>query len=156
MGFAGGNFLVRAQTAIRLAYPGKEGALPSVIFATVVVAGGRLWGPALGGYLSEWDRWGGWFLFNLPLSLTSLILPVAYLPDVKARTDNHRLDVVGILLLIGWLASIQLVLSRGERDDWFADRFIVALTIIAAVCLPAFIWWERRPENTKPIISLGL
>jgi DHA2 family multidrug resistance protein len=50
---------------------------------------------------------------------------------------------------------MQIVLSRGERDDWFADPFIVTLTVIAATCLPLFIWWERRPDNRNPIISLA-
>ncbi len=46
------------------------------------------------------------------------------------------------------------MLSRGERDDWFADPFIVTLAVLAAICFPLFVWWERRPANREPILSL--
>ena len=47
------------------------------------------------------------------------------------------------------------MLSRGERDDWFSDPLIVFLSILAAASFPLFIYWERRPTNRDPIISLG-
>jgi DHA2 family multidrug resistance protein len=154
MGFAGGNFLVRGQTAINLTHAGKARLRALTVFALFVVVGARMCGPAVGGYLTEWYSWRYIFFLNVPLSLAAVVLLLAFLPDVKARIDRPRLDMTGLLLLIGWLAPLQLVLSRGERDDWFADPFIVVLTICAAVCLPLFIWWERQPENRDPIISL--
>jgi DHA2 family multidrug resistance protein len=154
MGFAGGNFLVRAQTAINLTHSGKARIRVLTVFALCVVVGARLCAPAVGGFLTEWYSWRYIFFLNVPLSLAAIILLVAFLPDVKARTHRVHLDVTGLLLLIGWLAPVQLVLSRGERDDWFADPFIVVLTIVAALCLPLFIWWEQRPANQDPIISL--
>ena len=154
MGFAGGNFLVRGQTAINLTHTGKSRLRALTVFALFVVVGARMCGPAVGGYLTEWYSWRYVFFLNVPLSLTAVVLLVAFLPDVKAKTYSDRLDVTGLVLLVGWLAPLQLVLSRGERDDWFADPFIVTLTIVAAVCLPLFIWWERRSDNQNPIIGL--
>jgi DHA2 family multidrug resistance protein len=154
MGFAGGNFLARGQTAINLTHEGKTRLLALTIFAICVVVGARMCGPAIGGYLTEWYSWRYIFFLNVPLAVTAIILMLAFLPDVKARIDHPRLDVAGLVLLIGWLAPLQLVLSRGERDDWFADPFIVILAAIAAICFPLFIWWERRPANANPIISL--
>jgi len=63
-----------------------------------------------------------------------------------------------MLLLVGWVASIQIVLSRGERDDWFADPRIVTLMIIAGLALPLFVWWERRRARfgDDAIIRLGV
>jgi len=155
MGFAGGNFLTRAQTAITRVYEGKARlkALFVLAFGVVVVA--RAWGAFVGGYLTEWYSWRYIFFLNVPLALAALVMAVAFFPDVKARKAPARLDVAGLLLLIGWLASLQIVLSRGERDDWFSDPFIVTLTVVAATCLPLFIWWERRPSNRNPIISLA-
>lgn len=155
MGFAGGNFLTRAQTAITRAYEGKARlkALFVLAFGVVVVA--RTWGALVGGYLTEWYSWRCVFFLNLPLALAALAMAVAFFPDVKARKPSAPLDVAGLLLLVGWLAPMQIVLSRGERDDWFSDPFIVTLTLIAAICLPLFIWWERRPSNRNPIISLA-
>jgi DHA2 family multidrug resistance protein len=154
MGFAGGNFLTRAQTAINRTHAGPDRikALVILVFGVVILA--RTWGAAVGGYFTEWYSWRYIFFLNLPLALAALVMLVAWLPDLKAAKKSASLDVVGVVLLVAWLASLQIVLSRGERDDWFADPLITTLTCIAAVGLPLFIWWERRPANTNPIISL--
>ena len=159
MGFAGGSFLVRAETAIYRVFEGKDRVKALAGFAFGAVATGRTFGPAVGGYLTEWYSWRYIFFLNVPLILAAVVLMVATLPDVRSvAASRMRLDVVGLLLLIGWVASLQVMLSRGERDDWFADPFIVSLTFIAAVCLPAFIWWEHRvvAAGRTPLISLAV
>jgi DHA2 family multidrug resistance protein len=154
MGFAGGNFLVRAQTAINRTHLGKDRvrALAFLVLGVVVV--GRTWGAAVGGYLTEWYGWRYIFFLNVPLSLAAVVLLIAFLPDFKASDSPRRLDFIGMALLVGWVASLQIVLSRGERDDWFADPFIVTLTVVALVCLPLFVWWERRRRHDGPVVSL--
>jgi MFS transporter, DHA2 family, multidrug resistance protein len=154
MGFAGGNFLTRAQTAITRAYEekGRLKALFVLVFGVVIFA--RTSGAFVGGFLTEWYSWRYIFFLNLPLALAALVMAVAFFPDVKARKSPAPLDVPGLLLLVAWLAPMQIVLSRGERDDWFSDPLILTLTLIAAACLPLFIWWERHPSNRDPIISL--
>ena len=154
MGFAGGNFLTRAQTAITRAYEGKARLKALFVLAFGVVVLARTWGAFVGGYLTEWYSWRYIFFLNLPLATASLVLIIAFFPDMRARKFAAPLDVVGLLLLVGWLASLQVVLSRGERDDWFSDPLIVTLTAVTAICLPMFIWWESRPSNPDPIISL--
>lgn len=155
MGFAGGNFLTRAQAAINRTFEGKSRLMALLVMVSGVVVLARTSGAFVGGYLTEWYSWRYVFFLNVPIALTVLVIAVAFFPDVRARKDVVPLDVLGLLLLVGWLASLQIVLSRGERDDWFADPFIVTLTAIAAICLPLFIWWERHPSNCNPIISLG-
>src|SRR5205807_3549837 len=110
-------------------HAGKARLRALTVFALFVVVGARMCGPAVGGYLTEWYSWRYVFFLNVPLSVTAVVLLIAFLPDVKARVDRPRLDVTGLLLLVGWLASLQIVLSRGERDDWFSDPFIITLTI---------------------------
>jgi DHA2 family multidrug resistance protein len=155
MGFAGGNFLTRAQTAISRAYDGKarQKALFAMAFGVVVLA--RTSGAFVGGYLTEWYSWRFIFFLNVPLALSAIVIMLAFFPDVRAKKDPAPLDVTGLILLVGWLASLQIVLSRGQRDDWFSDPFIVTLTVIAVVCLPLFIWWELRASNRNPIISFA-
>jgi DHA2 family multidrug resistance protein len=155
MGFAGGNFLTRAQTAINRSFDGKARFKALFVMAFGVVVFARTSGAFVGGYLTEWYSWRCVFFLNVPLALTALVLILAFFPDVTAARAPAPLDVGGLLLLVGWLAPMQIVLSRGERDDWFADPLIVTLTVIAAACLPLFIWWERRPANRNPIISLA-
>ena len=154
MGFAGGTFLTRAQTAITRAYDGKVRlkALLVLVFGVVIFA--RSSGAFIGGFLTEWYTWRYIFFLNVPLGLAALVMVIAFFPDVRARKAPAPLDVAGLLLLVGWIAPMQIVLSRGERDDWFSDPVILMLTITAACCLPLFIWWERHPRNRDPIISL--
>jgi DHA2 family multidrug resistance protein len=156
MGFAGGNFLTRAQTAIYRVYMGMDRFKALLFLAFGVVVCARTSGAAVGGYLTEWYSWRYIFFLNVPLALAALVMLVTFLPDMKAPKRAGPLDMVGLVLLVGWLASLQIVLSRGERDDWFSDPLIVALTCIFAIGLPLFIWWERRPANANPIISLKL
>lgn len=158
MGFAGGMFLVRGQTAINLVYLGMDRYKALIVFVIGVVCIARVCGAAVGGYLAEWYSWRAIFFLNAPLSVVAVILLAVVLPDVKARlsTKQQRLDVIGLGLLVGWVASFQIVLSRGQRDDWFADPMIVSLTVMAALCLPMFIWWELRSANAAPIIGLRI
>jgi DHA2 family multidrug resistance protein len=154
MGFAGGNFLVRGQAAIYLTHTGKARLQALIFYAFTVVALARTFAPAIGGYLTEWYSWRHIFFLNVPLSLAALVLLGFFLPDVKAKVEKPRLDIVGLLLLVGWVAPLQIVLSRGERDDWFADPFICTLAAAAVCCGLLFLWWELHLQNTfQPIIS---
>src|SRR6185369_2858539 len=109
------------QTAINLVYLGVDRFKALIVFTLGVVCIGRVCGAGVGGYLAEWHSWRAIFFLNVPLSVIAVILLAIVLPDVKARlaTKQRRLDVVGLGLLVGWVASLQIVLSRGERDDWF-------------------------------------
>ena len=153
MGFAGGSFLVRGQTAIYLTHTGRSRVVALLAFSFGVVVLARTLGAAVGGYLTEWYTWRAIFFLNVPLSLSALLLLAFFLPDVKAKDTNPRLDVLGLLLLIGWVAPLQIVLSRGERDDWFTDPLIRSLAILALTCGILFLWWQLHPSNTRPIIT---
>jgi DHA2 family multidrug resistance protein len=110
MGFAGGGFLSRGQAAIYLTHTGKARLGALTVFALGVLTA-RTVSPALGGYLTEWYSWRYVFLLNVPLALTALVLLVAFLPDVKDKDVCPRLDVAGLLLLIGWVAPLQIFLE---------------------------------------------
>ena len=140
-------------------FEGKARLRALTFFAILVVGLARAAGPAVGGYLTEWYSWRYIFFLNVPLILMSLVLLIAFVPDVRSvAATRMRLDLVGLVLLVGWVVSLQVMLSRGERDDWFADPFIVMLTVIAAICLPLFIWWERREvtRGRTPLVQLAI
>lgn len=154
MGFAGGTFLVRAQTAIYRIYPLPVRTKPLIFFSLCVVGAARTCGAMVGGYLTEWYSWRAIFFLNLPFALTAVVILAGCLPNLRAKMVREYPDFLGMLLLVGWVVPIQIVLSRGERDDWFADPFIRWLAAAAVLCLPLFIWWELRVGNRTPVISL--
>jgi len=100
MGFAGGNFLVRGQTAIYRIYEGPARLKALAIFGICVVCIARLWGPAVGGYLTEWYSWRYIFFINVPLSLAAIVLLTAFAPDLKALKPPAPLDWIGLILLV--------------------------------------------------------
>src|SRR3954467_11671233 len=99
MGFAGGNFLTRAQTAIYRIYEGMDRFKALLVLAFGVVVCARTAGAAVGGFLTEWYSWRYIFFLNVPLALAALVMLVTFLPDVKARNRAGPLDVVGLVLL---------------------------------------------------------
>jgi len=126
-------------------FEGKARTRALALFAFAVVALARTLSPAIGGYLTEWYSWRYIFFLNVPLILAAVTLLVVFLPDVRAASAaSMRLDLVGLLLGVAWVVSLQVMLSRGERDDWFSDPSIVALAAVAAICLPLFVLWEIK------------
>jgi MFS transporter, DHA2 family, multidrug resistance protein len=70
--------------------------------------------------------------------------------------DENYVDAWGAGLLIAALASLEIALSRGERDEWFQSSFIACFMIVAVVCFVAFLWWDWRPENPSPVLNLHI
>jgi DHA2 family multidrug resistance protein len=154
MGFAGGTFLTRGQTAMNLAFSEKARKRAVILFVFFVVGICRTVAPAVGGYLTEWHSWRWIFLLNVPLAAAALVILIAFLPDVRADRPGMKLDLSGMALLVAWVVSLQLILSRGERDDWFSDPFIKVLAVIVATALPLFIW--RQLCARHPIVDLAI
>ena len=91
------------------------------------------------------------------MGLIALALISAFVfdpPYQERRTQGERIDYVGIALLTLGLGSLQIVLDKGQLDDWFSSHFILTLTIVSAVSLTALIFWELSQE--RPILELRI
>ena len=160
-GAAGGALLPTSQALIQEAFGGQAG-LGSALYGMVVIIGPTI-GPPLGGYLTDHFGWRMIFNINLPLGLLAAFLAFRYIKDHEVA-DEHAaahekmktapVDTVGLSLLVVGVGCLQYVLERGRPDDWFSSKLILAFTIIAVVCLPAFVWWELTHEH--PIMDLRL
>lgn len=80
---------------------------------------GPILGPILGGWLTETANWRWVFFVNLPVGLASLAILIAYLPKRPKR--ERRFDLTGFMLLAVALAAFQLLLDRGQQEDWLAS-----------------------------------
>ena len=152
-GFGAGTLQPLAQAIFREAFPPEQQGVAMGIFGFLVLFGPAI-GPTLGGWITDSYSWEWIFLINIPIGIIGFLVATRYLhdPPYEHGKQRPRVDVPGIILLSIGLATLQTVLEQGEADDWFQSTFIVVFSIIAAVTLSAFIWWELKTDH--PAVDL--
>jgi DHA2 family multidrug resistance protein len=106
----------------------------------------------MGGYIVDNLSWQWIFYVNIPIGIAAAVLSYIYLRPSRPSADGRRIDWFGIFLLTVGVGSLQVVLERGETDDWFSATYITVLTAVAGVCLAVLVWWELRVKY--PVINL--
>ncbi|AFM24812.1 DHA2 family efflux MFS transporter permease subunit [Desulfomonile tiedjei] len=155
-GIGGGGLQPMSQAILLETFPAEERGLAMGIFGMGAVLGPIL-GPLVGGYLTDNYSWRWIFYINLPIGILALGLITAFIFDPayqERRNHGEKIDYVGITLLSLGLGSLQVVLDKGQREDWFESNFIVVLTTISVVSLITLIFWELRQE--RPILDLRI
>lgn len=160
-GFMGGALLPTSQALIYEQFPKEKAGMAGAIFGMSVMIGPTL-GPVLGGFLTDNYGWRSIFNINLPLGLFAFFVGTTVIQDrtktaeelKHAASKNNTFDSIGLALLIAGIGCLQFVLERGEADDWFSSPVICIATVVAALSLPLFVWWETRVEN--PVIDVRL
>ena len=154
-GLGGGALQPTAQAIMRETFPVREQAQAMGYFGMLVLLGPAL-GPTLGGYLVDNLSWPWIFFVNLPVGIVSLFMVSQFIVDppyMRAR-GFRTFDAVGIGLMTFGLTTLLTMLEQGERDGWFGSPFIMALGIVAAVTLAAFIIWELK--TPAPAVNLRI
>jgi DHA2 family multidrug resistance protein len=132
-----GAFLIPLSHAIILdTYPPAEHGKAMALWGMGSVAGSAL-GPLLGGYLTEFWSWRWIYYINLPFGVIALLGVLAYLPETM-RDPRRKLDWFGFLTLAVGIGSLQMMLDRGQRLDWFESEEIVLLAWMSALGLYLF------------------
>jgi len=155
-GIGGGGLQPMSQAILLEAYPPKERGLAMAIFAMGAVLGPIL-GPLLGGYITDNYSWRWIFNINVPVGLAAIVLIWLYIKDpeyLERRKAGDRVDYVGLALLSLGLGCLQIVLDKGQQDDWFSSDFILTLSLIAGVSLLTLLVWEWRCKT--PVIDLTI
>ena len=137
--------------------PIKRGMAMAVYGMGVVVA--PIVGPTLGGWITDNYSWRWIFYINIPIGMLSVFLTTLLVHDPphfirKSFKTGLRIDYIGLGLLSVGLGALQIMLDKGEREDWFNSHFIVVCAVLAAVCLLAVIFWELRQKD--PVVNLHL
>ena len=109
-------------------------------------------GPILGGYLCDEYSWHWVFFLNTPIAIGCAFLAWNLLQRYTDPLSRSPIDRVGLVLLVVWVAALQLMLDEGKDLDWFASGKIVTLAIIAVVGFVAFLIWEIHEEH--PVVNL--
>ena len=160
-GLAGGGMTPVAQSILTAAFPPDKRGQGFAIYGVAVVVAPVV-GPTLGGYLSDNYSWHWCFLINVPVGILSLVLVSAYIPEsAKQKVERAALwakglpfDMVGFGLIALCLGSLEVVLDRGQIDDWLGATFITSFAALSVIALVLFIPWEL--SRKEPVIDLHL
>lgn len=151
-GLGGGGLQPLSQAILLEAFPVAEHGMAMAVFGMGVVFAPIL-GPVLGGWITDNWSWRWVFYINLPLGVLAVAMASLLIRDPPyLQRGKTRIDTWGLLLVALGLACLQIVLDKGEREDWFASEFIVILSVISAVSLVLFTWVETHTKD--PVVNL--
>lgn len=152
-GGVSGPMIPGSQALLLTLFPeSKKGTALAIWSATTLVA--PICGPILGGYISDNYHWGWIFLINVPVGLICAFVCWHFLKARESATQRLKMDRVGLVLLIVWVGSLQIMLDQGKDLDWFNSTTIITLCIVCVVSLAVWIIWELTER--APIVDLTL
>ncbi len=153
---AGGGALQPIAQAILLESfpPARRGAAMAVFGLGVVVA--PIIGPTLGGWITDNYSWRWVFYINFPVGVLAILMTQAFVEDPPyiKKSVHGRVDYVGFGLMAIWLATLQILLDKGQQEDWFAAIWIRWFAFLSVISMIAFILWELR--SREPIVNLRI
>jgi DHA2 family multidrug resistance protein len=135
-GAAGAAMIPSSQAILMETFPPAEQGLAMAMWGVGLMAAPVL-GPTLGGWITDNWNWRWNFYINVPIGLVAYLMVSAFVHDPhfirERRARGGKVDYLGIILLVLSLASLQIVLDRGQRADWFAAPWVIYATGIAAL-----------------------
>jgi MFS transporter, DHA2 family, multidrug resistance protein len=151
-GATGGAMQPLSQAVMLEAFPpAQRGKAMGFWGLGIVVA--PILGPVLGGWLTDTYSWRWVFYINLPVGITSLVMTQLYIFDPPyLKRESNRIDYWGIGLLAVGIGALQLLLDKGQEDDWFASKFMTVLAITSLGALVVFLVHEWNTE--EPVVDL--
>ena len=160
-GLAGGGLQPSVQAILADAFPGEKRGMAMAVY-TVAILVAPVLGPTLGGWITDNYSWRWIFYINIPVGLlcaffTRLVLqdpPHLTAARLLRKGQKLRIDGTGLALISIGLASLEIVLDKGQELDWFGSTVIAWCAGIAVVALAGAIWWELRIKN--PVVNLRL
>jgi MFS transporter, DHA2 family, multidrug resistance protein len=162
-GMGGGGLAPSEQAILADTFEPKQRGLAFAIYGMAVVVAPAI-GPALGGWITDTIGWRWIFFINIPVGALSLILTHLLVTDSPAAVEEHndvwksgklKIDYVGFGLVALGLGSLQVVLDKGQEDDWFGSHFITFFAVCGAIGILGCIVWELWVTD-DPIVDLPL
>jgi DHA2 family multidrug resistance protein len=156
-GAGGGGLQPSEQAILADTFPPAKRGMAFAVYGIAVVTAPAI-GPTLGGWITDNFTWRWIFFINIPVGIISILLTSRLIQDPpyfrRRKLSETKIDYIGLGFVALGLGTLQVVLDKGQRDDWFESHFIVILSLIAAVSLIFVIFWEWKHKD--PIIDLHL
>jgi DHA2 family multidrug resistance protein len=156
-GAGGGGLQPMAQAILADTFPPQKRGLAFALYGITAVMAPTI-GPTLGGWITDNYSWRWIFYINLPVGVLTMYLVMRMVEDPpylkRAWGGGIRVDYIGIALLTLGIGALQVLLDKGQEEDWFGSHFIVALAAISAVSLISLVVWEWRQQS--PVIDVRM
>src|SRR5712664_1576230 len=156
-GAGGGGLQPMAQAILADTFPPEKRGLAFALYGITTIMAPTI-GPTLGGWLTDNYSWRWIFYINLPVGLGTWFLVRRFVEDPpylsRLKAAGVKLDYIGIALLTLGIGALQVLLDKGQEDDWFGSRFITTLVVVATVCLISLVIWEWFQK--APIIDVRM
>ena len=156
-GAGGGGLQPMAQAILADTFPPEQRGLAFALYGITAIMAPTI-GPTLGGWITFNYSWRWIFFINIPVGMATLALVRRFVEDPpylsRLKTSGVKLDYIGIALLTLGIGSLQVLLDKGQEDDWFGSTFITTLVVVAAVCLISLVIWEWNQK--APIVDVRL
>ncbi|MGA7104223.1 MAG: DHA2 family efflux MFS transporter permease subunit, partial [Candidatus Deferrimicrobiaceae bacterium] len=153
-GIGGGALQPISQAILLETFPPREHGMAMALFGIGIMFG-PIAGPLMGGYITDTLSWRWIFYVNIPIGLLAIAMVKMFIvdPSYMRRTQKIRVDVWGIALLTVGIGALQIVLDKGQREDWFHSDFILIFSAISVLSLIAFVIVELFFAE-QPIVDL--
>lgn len=162
-GIGGGGLAPVEQAILVDTFPPEKRAGAFALYTMAIVTAPAI-GPVLGGWITENYNWRWVFFINIPVGILSMILTTRFVHDppsfaeerksVRTVQGKLKIDGIGIALIGLGSGALEVVLDRGEIDDWFGSSFIAWTCSLAVICLVTALVWELRQQD--PVIEFRL
>jgi MFS transporter, DHA2 family, multidrug resistance protein len=157
-GAGGGGLQPSEQAILNDTFPLAKRGMAFAVYGIAVVVAPTI-GPWLGGYITDNFSWRWIFYINIPVGIVSLILTwflVSDPPYMKRNKfkEGFRIDYIGIGLISLGLGSMQIILDKGQREDWLSSNFIRVFAVLMVIGIVAGIFWELREKH--PVVDLKM
>jgi DHA2 family multidrug resistance protein len=161
-GIGGGGLAPSEQAILADTFPAEKRGMAFAAYGVAVVVAPAI-GPALGGWITDTYSWRWIFFINIPVGIISLIMTYLLVEESATAKKEHekvtrggvKVDYLGFALIALGLGCLQVVLDKGQEDDWFGSTFITTFAILSAVGIIGAIFWELFGTK-KPIVDLPL
>src|SRR5580692_10480547 len=156
-GIGGGGLQPMAQAILNDTFPPEQRGQAFAVYGITAVLAPTV-GPMLGGWITDNYSWRWIFFITLPVVLLALYLTYTLVEDppflIHLKRGGIRVDYIGISMLALGVGSLQVVLDKGQEDDWFGSHFITTLAVTATVCLISLVIWEWFRKD--PIVDVRM
>jgi MFS transporter, DHA2 family, multidrug resistance protein len=156
-GIGGGGLQPMAQAILADTFPPEKRGLAFALYGITTIIAPTI-GPTLGGWITDNYTWRWIFFINLPVGILALLLVFRLVEDPpwakRISSGGIKFDYIGVSLLTLGVGSLQVMLDKGQEDDWFGSHFITTLAVLAGIGLVSLVIWEWFQK--RPIVDVRM